>query len=153
MFDAKAFMDASVKAPLSTSIEVCPEGTFPFIIDTDENAVSFRAGEKDGRQWIRGEIVCVCQDEKVKADLGRDRITARFGGFIDIDEKTGALDISKGKNVWVGQLREAVGQNNDKAWNWNMLKGAGPFLGVVKQTEDPNDPSRKYANITRVAKK
>lgn len=152
-FDAKAFMDASTKAPLSTTIEVCPEGTFPFIIDTDENAIGFRSGTTDKGEWVRFEVTAICQDEKVRAQLGRDRVTARFGGFVDIDPKTGNLDTSKGKNVALGQLREALGQNSDKAWNWNMLKGAGPFLGTVKHTTDSQDETRKYANITRVAKK
>lgn len=152
-FDAKAFMDASTKAPLSTSIEVCPEGTFPFIIDTDDNAVQFRSGTTDKGEWVRFEVTAVCQDEGVRAKLGRDRVTARFGGFVDIDPKTGNLDTGKGKNVALGQLRDALGQNTDKPWNWNMLKGAGPFMGVVKQSDDQNDPTRKYANIVRVAKK
>ena len=59
-----------------------------------------------------------------------------------LDVKNGQLEWGKNKNIDLGQLRNAVGQNTAGAWHIGMLSGAGPFVGrVEKKTGQRKDKS------------
>src|SRR5688572_23503878 len=55
--------------------------------------------------------------ETVAEMTGRDKAYARYKGFVDLTPE--GWDWGKGKNVTVGALREAVGQNAD-GQNWKL---------------------------------
>jgi hypothetical protein len=152
MFDPKQFASSNV-APLSTQIEVCPEGEFPFVIGSDPKMLEPRhvTGTSDKGPydfWVL-DLTCECQDQNVKSQLGRDKVTARCSINLDIDAN-GQLDAGKGKNVSLGQLREALGQNTPD-WNPGRLLGAGPFIGKVVHRDNPKGGA-PFVNIVRTAK-
>lgn len=158
-FDAKAFMETKVTGAMSTEREKVPEGDYRFMIDAGEGWIEFASGtigkgERAGQQWVSAEIRCLCQDDAVKAQLGRDKVIVRKKLFIDIDPATSTISTVKGANVDLGQLREALGQNDPKKpWDWSKLEGAGPFLGEVFHRPDQNDPTKgPYPEIRRVSK-
>lgn len=155
-FDAKAFMEQKVATANATERELVPEGDFRFMIDAGEGWIEFDSGtigkgERAGQPWVKATIRCLLQDEAVKAELGRQKVTVRKQVFVDVDS-TGQIATGKGVNVELGQLREALGQNDPKKpWDFSKLEGAGPFLGQVKH--QPNDKGgQPYVNIERVAK-
>lgn len=153
-FNADAFLNAPVSASLSTSVKACPEGEFRFMIDDGDRALTFREAQskKTGEAFFTAEILCSCLDDGVKQALGRDKVLVPIKMFLDMTPDGLALDTSEGKNVKLGKLRDTLGQNDGSPWNWAMLKGKGPFMGKVSQRSDPDDPSIKYAEITRMAK-
>ena len=53
------------------------------------------------------------------------------------------------KNVKLGRLREALGQNkNGQAWSFGMLKGAGPIkVSIEPDKKNPED----YSRVVKVA--
>lgn len=156
-FDAKKFVaDASVP-PMSTQFLACPEGTYTATISDDGDIDDWfrevewkdkKTGEPRSAAAVR--IPFLVTDSGVKAQLGRDSIIVPYDVFLDVTGD-GKLDTSEGKNVRIGQLREALGQNNSN-WGWSMLRGAGPVMIKVSQRSDPKDPQIKYAQVDRVAK-
>lgn len=151
MFDPKQFASSSV-APMSTQVEVCPEGEWPFTIDPETKLEPRNvkgSNEKGDYDFWTLDLTCICQDESVKNQLGRNKVTARLSLNLDLDS-SGSLDTGKGKNVALGQLREALGQNQPN-WQPGMLLGAGPFIGKVTHRENPKGGT-PFVNITRTAK-
>lgn len=152
MFDPKQFASSTAQ-PMSTQVEVCPEGEFPFTIDSENkleprNVKGVSANGNAYDFWSL-DLTCICQDDSVKQQLGRNKVTARLSLNLDLDEN-GGLDVGKGKNVSLGQLRDALGQNQP-GWNPGMLLGAGPFIGKVVHRENPKGGT-PFVNITRTAR-
>lgn len=152
-FNLQDFMDTTVDAPMETTYPVHPEGEFAFMFDADPKMLEVKnikgtsasGKDYDFHQW---ELICISQDDKVKADMGRDKVTIRCRVNLDFDEN-GRLATGTGKNVLLGQIREALDQNKP-GWKPSMLLGAGPFIGRVKQTEGKD--GRKYSDVVAVAK-
>lgn len=153
-FDPDVFMKQTVDAQLDTVIQQCPEGEYKAMID-DFDASAFRTfpdKKNPGREYTVFGPPFVIQDNAVAATLGRDKVVVFHKGmFIDIDA-TGGLDSSKGKNVDLGRLRDAVGQNKPGPWTFDALKGAGPVIVKVIHESDPKDADKKYARVSRVVK-
>jgi len=153
MFDPATFMNQTVNTPLDTNVWIPPEGDYRAMID-DFGPDDFRTftSEKNSKDYTVFSPPFVLQAPELLAASGRDKITVYHKGmFIDVDA-AGGLDTSKGKNVDLGRLREAVGQNNQTGWTFNNLKGAGPVMVHVIHESDKNDSDRKYARISRVVK-
>ena len=150
-FDPNAFMQA-VADPMPTQQEVVPEGEYPFMIDSDPKGIAVKnlkgVGKESGKPYDfhQMEISCILADEAVKAKLNRNRVVVRYRINLDIDD--GKLEQGDGKNVGLGRLREALGQNTP-GWKPQDLLGAGPFIGKVAHTTVKD---ATYADIVRVTK-
>jgi hypothetical protein len=66
---------------------------------------------------------------------------------LELNEQ-GKLATGPNKNVSLGRLRDALGQN-DPSWTPQKLLGAGPFIGKVSHTQVKE---AIYADVTRAAK-
>ena len=64
----------------------------------------------------------------------------------------GGIATGKNKNIELGRVRKAVGQNADGPWNITQLRGAGPVLvKVVHREGDRKDGSKwKRAEVDQV---
>jgi hypothetical protein len=69
---------------------------------------------------------------------------------LDFDD-TGKLVNGPNRNVALGQLREALGQNKP-GWTPQQLLGAGPFIGRVKHTSSKTNPEQKFAEVVKAGK-
>ena len=163
-FDTEAFLNSAVD-PNATSFEVCPEGEFKMMIDSDPKQLVFtddpkvqvgiknpKGVGKNGEPynfWTL-ELRCMVLDEEVKKKLGRESVQVRSRINLDF-APDGTLDTGPNKNVSLGQLREALGQNSP-GWNPKQLLGAGPFIGRVRHTANKENPEIKYADVSRFAK-
>ena len=87
-------------------------------------------------------------DQLPNQQLKRDKVLVQQTFWLDVDGDS--IDLSEGKNVSLGRLRKALGQN-EGAWNPLMMKGKGPVMIKVGQRSDRNDPTQKYAEVTRVS--
>ena len=155
-FDASAFLNQTVDGPLSTSVPACPEGEYKMMITGDGNISDWfgeAKWEKNGVQHTAATLTIPVEvlDDSVRQKLGREKVMSRIKMFLDMtaDKK---LDTSEGKNVRLGALRAALGQNEGSGWTFARLKGAGPFIGKVTQRSDQKDPSIKYDEVSRVSK-
>lgn len=151
-FNADAFLNQTAAGPMSTTITPVPEGEFKFVIDDSDKAIQFREFTSDKGTFQTMEVLCKCLDEAVKTKLGRDLVLVPIKMFLDLTADGSGLDNSEGKNVQLGRLRDALGQNDGSPWSPAMLKGKGPFMGKVTQRADKDDPTVKYSEIKRIAK-
>ena len=145
-FDAQSFLDASVTGSNDTKVVPVPVGEYMGIVD---KVLPRQWQSKDGTQsGIALDVFWLVEDANVKAVLGRDVVTCKQGIMLDLTPE-GALDISKGKNIGLGRLREAVGKNNaNEAFSFSMLPGAAARISVSHR--EANDEI--YSEVKAVAK-
>lgn len=154
-FDPQQFMNTPAD-PLPVSYEVIPEGEYQMLLDSDPKMLEVRKIEgvssKSGDPYLfyQLELSCLVLDEKVKAKLGRDKVTARMRINLDFDGD-GKLTNGPNRNVALGQLRDALGQNKP-GWTPAQLLGAGPFIGRVKHSSSKTNPEQKFAEVVKAGK-
>lgn len=159
-FDPETFMQQTIDQPLAENFRVVPEGEYTAMIgDFDSTAFeskdfTYKRGAKAGQPGTMTIFNCpfIVQDETLKAELGRETITVYGRIMLDIDPATGGLDFGPDRNVMLGRIRGAVGQNNPGPWNPSQLRGAGPLMIRVSHRSDDKDPSRKYVEVKHVSK-
>lgn len=155
-FDPNQFMNQP-SDPMATVFENIKEGEYTFMVDTEIEFTEIKwndknTGEPRSAPLMRVPLVLLDagQGAAEKHRLGRDKITVRCDITLDVTN-TGQLDNGPNKNVLLGQLRDALGQNTP-GWTPNQLKSAGPILGKVTHRADKNDPQKKYAEVKKFAK-
>lgn len=152
MFDVDAFMSTNVDAPMATALSGVPEGEYVAMVGDFDSSAFKTITTKNGPRPVL-EIPFPIQDEALKAKLGRDVVTHRETYWLDFVPGTATLDTGPDKNVRLGQLRNALGQNAPgQSWSPTMLKNMGPLRIAIKTTSDRNDPEKKYTNIVKYAK-
>lgn len=155
-FDPDTFMNQNVDQPLAENFTPIPTGDYQMMVgDFDRSAFGVakwtdkQSGEE--REQITFECPMVLQAPEVAAKMQRDKLVSTYRMFIDLDA-TGQIDASPDKNVKLGRLRKALGQNNPGLpWNFNMLKNQGPVMGRIGHREDKHDKERKFAEVVSVA--
>jgi hypothetical protein len=146
-FDPAAFLDQSISGTLDTKMQPCPEGEFIAVIDSvNPRPWNSKDGTKAG---VALDILWTIDDAGVKATLGRNRILVKQGIMLDLDATGQRLDVSKGKNINLGRLREALGMNDASApFSFNMLPGQVAKVKVTHRI----DGEDVYADIKMVTK-
>ena len=150
-FDASALLNSNAAGPMATEMTKCPEGEYIFmVIDEDlTNSIRQFTSKKNNETYTAMRLPCLCQDENVKAELKREKVIVPYEMFLEFDTN-GALSVDGDDNVALGQLRRALGMNSG-TFSLNMLRGAGPFRGVVVWQADRDNPEVTRAKITRVS--
>jgi len=143
--------------PMQTVYENIKEGEYTMMLDTEIEFNEMKWNDKntgEPRSLPQMTLSCIVQDgglgAQEKARLGRDKLTVRLQLPLDVTP-SGTLDFGPNKNIRLGQLRDALGQNVP-GWTPNLLRGAGPFIGKVTHRADKNDPTKKYAEVAKIAK-
>lgn len=160
-FDPESFMRQTIDAPLETEFKLVPIGEYLAAIDDfDSTAVEqvnfeYKKGARAGTPGSMLKFNCpfVINDEGIKQELGRDKIVVTKQIILDIDDN-GALASGTNKNVELGRLRDAVGQNGNGPWSLMNLRGAGPVMLKVTHVEfDRKDGKKgKRAEIDRIVR-
>jgi hypothetical protein len=127
MFDPDEFLNQSVEGSLDTRTIPVPEGEFPAVV----SSLSSRVVGPESKPVL--DLTWKIQDsEEVARATGRDVNTVRQTIWLDISE-AGGLDMSKGKNVQLGRVRDAVGQNGPGPWSAVQLEGAMAVVRVEQR--------------------
>lgn len=148
-FDPNIFLEQSFSEANSTKTEPCPAGEFLSVVKSFVLR-PWTAKDDPTKGGLALDIIWNVEDEAVKAALDRKEVTVKQGIMLDLTE-TGSLDMSKGKNVGLGRLREAVGLNTPgQAFAFTMLTGQMAKI-VVKHEPAPNGEDI-YANVKAVLK-
>lgn len=150
-FDMDQFMNSSSEGPGSTTITPVPVGEYFATIDENVKAETY--SRKDGSTGLRLALTfnIIDNDGSIKAAMdGRDpKLTHSY--FVDTTPQM-TLDMSKGKNVQLNRLREALSQNGEGAWNVSMLRNAGPLKISVKHEPRRDDTSILDPRLKDVAR-
>ena len=145
-FDPETFAASTTNAANETSFAPVPAGEYTAVIDdvvirsTDYGPVA--------------DVVWSIDDGALKSTLGRDKITVKQGVFLDVTDGPNGptLDMSKGKNIALGRIREALDLNEEgQSFSLKMLKGAGP--ASIRVVHKPaKDSDEIYANVKSVGR-
>lgn len=114
MFDTATFLQESITESNSTEAIQVPVGMYPaFVCDTPEIGTwQSQDGTKSGVTLsVKWELQV---DPSILTEIGRDKAIMTQKIFLDTEIGAGGkpvLSTAQGKNIQLGQLREAVGLN------------------------------------------
>jgi len=143
-FDKEAFLQAEYEEALDTERTLFPAGEFVAqaleeitIIEPKPFVDEKTGATKDGSPQLQIKLL-IREDHavRVREQFGYDAdrpvyFTTRM--YLDIDSESGWLEFGPNKNIDLGKIRKALGQNEPGVrWNFSNLKGAGPIAFVVK---------------------
>jgi hypothetical protein len=162
MFDPDTFMQQTVDHPLETEYLSVPPGEYVATIDDFTSKAieridfEYKTGERAGTPGVMVKLTIpfIVQDETVKAEMQREKVVVSKQIILDLDE-AGGIDWGKNKNVELGRVRAAVGQNVDgQPWSIEKLRGAGPVMIKVVHTEfERKDKTKgKRTEVERVVR-
>jgi hypothetical protein len=143
-FDPELFMDAEVEGEMETKYTPIPDGDYVAMID-----------EKLDLKEVNGQPVVdlyhIIDDPELAEKMAMERISVKQSLFLDVADD-GSLAFGPNKNVKLGKLREALGQNQaGQIWSIKMLAGAGPLRIKVGSRPDRNDATIIYNDVKATA--
>lgn len=121
-FNAEQFMETEVEGQLETEFTPIPEAEYPGYIKEVRPDTTAKGSPLMELTWV-------VDDQEVRDLIGMDEPTCRQTIWLDMNEQ-GGLEFGKNKNVSLGKLREALGQNDGKPWSPLMLKGQPAVINV-----------------------
>lgn len=146
-FDLDMFKRSSVTGEVSTKIIPCEPGEYPARITRHDIAVTSPKEDKQARPYLT--VFYSIDDVAQIQHTGRDPLTVRQTIWLDATESSG-LDMAPGKNIGLGRLRAALGQDNPtQPWKFDMLDGGVVMVKVVNEA-DPKDSETVYDRVTAV---
>lgn len=149
-FDPKLLLDSTMNDANSTTRIPVPAREHLAVI----SGVDIRSGNKDGKDWAFLDVTYEIDDPTVKAELGRDKVSLTQGIGLDFTP-SGGLDFSKGRNVNLGRLREAVGLNQPgQPFSFRMLVGRPVKILVTHSpsTRPGAQPGDVFENVSAFLK-
>jgi len=155
MFNPEVFLGTTITEANSTELLNVPEGEYVAMSGpvTAENFRSFdiKRGDRAGTKGYALDLEWTLNDDSgaIKTYIGR---TPKVRQSLSLEIRgDGSLEFGKGKNVELGRLREALGQNGSGVpWAMSMLGGQVAKI-AVKHTLDAAS-GRTYVNVSKVAK-
>lgn len=150
MFSPQEFIQVQYQESTATHRIPVEVKDYPAQISKVEaREVTITKGQNAGQKAIVLDVVYNIDDAEQKELTGRDPLTVRQSIFLDTTER-GGLDFGKGKNVRLGRLREAAGQNAEgQAWSPGMLSGVMVRVQITQRIdgEDIYEDIKKVTGI------
>jgi hypothetical protein len=150
-FDAEALMNVTTTEQGSTEVVQCPPNDYLAILDD----IKFRHGNKKddpSDTWFAMDVIWDIQDDAVRAELGRPKVTVKQQLFLDMTDDGKGFDMGKGKNVGLNRLREALDMNKPgEPFSPAQMKGRAAMVKVTHRP-DQNKPGVVYAEVTAVSR-
>ena len=147
MFNPDIFLQGSVTESNDTKKIPCPIGEYTAVAEKVE---ARQWQSKDGlTSGIALDITWSIDDPAVKEVTGRDNVSVRQGLMLDVLDN-GGLDMSKGKNIGLGRVREALGLNTPgQPFAPSMIQGRAAKVTVSHRVngEDIYDEVKKVAAL------
>lgn len=147
MFDANTLLNQDVTGAASTEYVPIPVGEYTAVVK--DISVKEVTSQKTGETYRFFEVQYGLDSPEVAELTGMTEPRVRQSMILDMTD-SGTLNLGKGKNVPLGRLREACGQNDpSKPWNFNMLVGQAVKVSVKHRI---GDEGQIYAEVKGVAK-
>jgi hypothetical protein len=149
MFDPNTFLSETVTGANDTKYVPVPQGEYPAIIK-EVKARQMDRKDRPGEKSTVADIVYEIDDANVKQVTGLDNPTVRQSVWLDLTPN-GKLDMSKGKNIQLGKLREALGLNDDtKPFSFDQLPGRAAIIAI--EHNPGKNEGEVFANVSKVGK-
>lgn len=145
-FDPNQFLEQEQTDAMETEYKPVPEGVYTVMIfdnpDNDNQRLTIRpVNTKNGV----GYVMDIPMQIDAPGNEEAHQKNVRWSSFIDFTPENG-FEFGPNKNVKLGQVRAAVGQNEPgKPWRPTDL------IGEILQAKVEHDSEGKYANVTEVA--
>lgn len=154
-FNPEMFLNITTNEANSTELLQVPPGVYTAVtqgIGPDSfKRFPIKSGERAGQDFYRLDVVWSINDDngQLREYLGREpKVTQGIG--LDIT-RDGTLEMGKGKNVGLGQLREALGQNKaGQPWAMSQLGGQVAKIEVKHRLDAAT--GRTYVDVAKVAR-
>ena len=141
-FDADQFSQMETQGSNDTKYVPIPEADYPAVVDK----IAFRETDKGS---VVLDVTWKIDSQQAAEATGIKEPQARQSIFIDRTE-SGGLDMGKGKNVKLGQLREALGLNQaGQPFSFNMLVGR-PGIVKIKHRKVDDDTFTDVKSVAKV---
>lgn len=150
-FDVSLFENLVAEGPMATQYEPVPEGEYTAVVEAVEPTVVNLSDGPTPALRIRWRIMGPEADE-IAEKTGRPNPSVSQTIFLDVEtDKSGKarLATGAGRNVQLGRLREAVGQNDGGKWEPNMLLNSVAKIFVTHSASKTN-PEDVFANVSAV---
>lgn len=142
-FNPDNFLHQTTREELSTKRVVLPEGDYTGVVEKVEAGATPK-----GTPYL--ELTWAIEHPELESEIGRTKSIARQTIWLDLTA-SGDLDTGKGRNVGLGRLREAIGQNKSgEAWAPSMIEGAAATV-KIKHRADKNDAELKFEEVKAVS--
>lgn len=142
-FNPDQFLHTTTTEELSTKRTPLPEDEYQGVIDKIEAGATPK-----GTPYM--EVTWAIEHPELEDEIGRTRSNVRQTVWLDLTDD-GSLDFGKGRNIGLGRLREAVGQNSGgEPWAPSQLEGQAATVRV-KHRADKNDPELLFEEVKGVA--
>ncbi len=135
MLNTEQFLQTTTAEVLDDRLDPCPAGEWRAQAGAPEiKDFTYKSGDREGQQGFRMVIRWEILDEEVMEQLDREKVTVQQSVLLDLNETQDGLDFGKGKNIGLGQIRTALGQNEPGAdWSPAMIESG---IAVIKVSND-----------------
>ena len=132
MLNTEEFLQTTTEEALDDHLDPCPAGDFLCIAGKPEiRDFIFKSGDRKDEQGFRMVIKWDVQDEEAKKAVDREKLSVTQSVLLDLTPAGDGLDMGKGKNIGLGAIRSALGQNAPGApWSPNMIEGQPATVSV-----------------------
>lgn len=157
------FLDTVVDSTFETKFTPVPAGDYTNGRIKPGSMTIRNIDFKNGRYGKELEVAIIIADAAAAEATGIAEPSVRWRALLDFTRDLTQADMADGaalpplasgknKNIRLGNLREALGQNS-APWSFRMLDGAGPIPNVkVKHVADKTDPEKVYPEVAAVSK-
>lgn len=134
--NTEEFLQTTTGDQLDDHLDPCIPGEWLFIAGKPSIAsFTYKQGEREGETGYRMVLPWSCQAQEVLDALDRERVTVTQSVLLDLTDDGTGLDMGKGKNITLGQIRTALGQNEaGREWSPAMIEGQPAVLKIVADT-------------------
>lgn len=125
MLNTEEFLQTTTEDVLDDHLDPCPAGDWLCIAGKPEiKDFIFKTGDREGEQGFRMVVKWDVQDEEAKKAVDREKLSVTQSVLLDVTDSGDGLDMGKGKNIGLGAIRTALGQNKPGApWSPAMIEG------------------------------
>jgi hypothetical protein len=144
-FNVEQFLNETVDAAeLDTQRIPVPSGEYLGQIGTEKGDVDLKTGlsKKNQKPWMALQLKVRITDANLAAQLKRDPnepIVLYYNTFVDLNEQ-GKTDWRPQKNINLGKIRSAVGQNKAGPWSFMQLAGQPVKVSVKQKPGEDGEP-------------
>jgi hypothetical protein len=123
MFSPDQFLDMQINEANDTKFVPVPVGEYTGVI-SEAKPRPWSSKDDPSKAGYALDVMWELDSQQLREMLGRDKITVKQSIMLDLIEDATGLDMSKGRNVGLGQLREALNLNvPGQPFAFSMLPG------------------------------
>ncbi len=159
VFDPETFLSTQFEGKIDTRRVKLPEGEWRGQIEKiDLDSFDVQNGPNAGSKahvlvvvWkiTDPEFIAAAREDNDDPNLDENLFRVRQKMFLDFTAE-GSLDFSRGRNIKLGYLREALGQNDGTPWSPNHLLNQQAIVNIV-HTPNEKEPENPYAEVSKVS--